>query len=412
MQLASTARVSKTVTARNKIFNLWLRFCAEHSVQATLEDIPESDRIAYLLVFGMHYREKGQTGKPVRASTVRDALLAVGTGITDMDGQDPRKPKGSDKYHPLLSDFFAAMERHDDPSTRAYPVNLTILRNLPKVLDTEHPTEGQANKHVIDLCILGFFWMLRPSEYLDSSAETRSQAFRLCDMHFTIAGTQHLASALTLNDEKMRQISAATLTFSDQKTGARGEQIGHRATADAVFCPCKALARLVRHLRRHKAPAKTPICTHCGPRKVIGTIPPAFLTNGLRFAALPLQQKTGIDPALVSARSLRPGGATALLCAGVDPNAIQLLGRWRSDAMLRYLRIAAATQTHNFSQRMLDSGSFSFAPGTHTSRATNLLPEQLPGAISHSLSATQRALDLQAPKFPTLFLPPSLCGHG
>ena len=35
-----------------------------------------------------------------------------------------------------------------------------------------------------------------------------------------------------------------------------------------------------------------------------------------------------------SARSLRAGGATALLCAGVDPIITQLVGRWKSDGRL------------------------------------------------------------------------------
>ena len=157
MHLASADKVPKTVASRDKIFRLWMRFAAEHAVDVTLSDVPEPDRIAYLLVFGMQCRERGQTGKPVRAATVRDALLAVGSGITDMDGQDPRKPAGSDQCHPLLRAFFSAMERQDDPSARAYPANLTILRNLPEALDTNHPTDGQANCHVIDLCIVGFY---------------------------------------------------------------------------------------------------------------------------------------------------------------------------------------------------------------------------------------------------------------
>jgi hypothetical protein len=42
--------------------------------------------------------------------------------------------------------------------------------------------------------------------------------------------------------------------------------------------------------------------------------------------------KLGIQPHEIDARSLRAGGDTALLCANVDPNKIQILGRWKSDA--------------------------------------------------------------------------------
>ena len=69
---------------------------------------------------------------------------------------------------------------------------------------------------------------------------------------------------------------------------------------------------------------------------------------------------TGILAKKVTARSLRPGGATALLCANAGTEAIMLLGRWKSDAMFRYLRVQATTSTH--SQLMLDAGNFTFTP--------------------------------------------------
>ena len=48
--------------------------------------------------------------------------------------------------------------------------------------------------------------------------------------------------------------------------------------------------------------------------------------------------------------------------AEVDKDAIQLLGRWKSDAMLRYLRIQAASHAHNYAQQMLTNGSYTFHP--------------------------------------------------
>ena len=84
------------------------------------------------------------------------------------------------------------------------------------------------------------------------------------------------------------------------------------------------------------------------------------VTNALRHAATALNAQTGIDPDSISAQSLCPGGATALLCANQDPNKIQLLGRWKSDAMFCYLRIQA--NPTNFAQLMLDHGAFTFTP--------------------------------------------------
>jgi hypothetical protein len=52
----------------------------------------------------------------------------------------------------------------------------------------------------------------------------------------------------------------------------------------------------------------------------------------------------------------------ALLCAQVDTDIIRLLGRWRSDEMLRYLTVQAAPVMRDFSSRMLNQGSFTLHP--------------------------------------------------
>lgn len=49
----------------------------------------------------------------------------------------------------------------------------------------------------------------------------------------------------------------------------------------------------------------------------------------------------------------------ALLCAKVDPDVIKLVGRWRSDQMLRYLHLQAYPKMHTFSRLMITGGHFS-----------------------------------------------------
>jgi hypothetical protein len=83
----------------------------------------------------------------------------------------------------------------------------------------------------------------------------------------------------------------------------------------------------------------------------------------LRLAATAMHAQLGIDPARLSARSLRAGGAMALLCARVDTDIIRLVGRWRSDEMLRYLHLQAYPLMHTFASRMHQHGSFTLLPG-------------------------------------------------
>jgi hypothetical protein len=247
-------------------------------------------------------------------------------------------------------------------------------------LDVNDALHGQANRHAIDLSITAFYWLLRPAEYTLSTAE-RSQAFRLCDVAFSIGDTVYSATNASLNDVNASDVDSATLTFSDQKNCVRGEQVAQHATNDPLLCPAKALFRITKHLREHHAPPDTPLCAYYDASNTLRYMKSNWITNGLRHAARSLRAFADVDLTPLSARSLRPGGATALLCANIDKDVIQLLGRWKSDAMLRYLRIQAHIHATNFAQKMLDHGSYTFAPGTFTTTPVLPLPLQTPVAI-------------------------------
>lgn len=339
----------------------------------------------------MRYRRYGAKGflsskpleKPVASDTVAQALLAVGKGITDLGQPDPRKEaNGSGNNHPLLAAFLHGLKRTDDPTKRSYPANVTVIRNMVKALDTQDPEAGNANQHVIDLCIVAFYWLLRPAEYTQSpDAGGRSQAFRLRDIAFYIGDKLYSATNPSLNDVNIETVTAASLTFTDQKNCVRGEQVSQRSTNDPLMCPAKALFRLTLHQRQHNAPNDIPLCDYYDNKGQRSSIKPAWIKHGLRWSAIDLVGETGIDPKLMSARSLRPGGATALLCANIDSDVIMLLGRWKSNAMFRYLRIQAHIHADNFAQKMLDHGSYTFAPGSFTSDHDMPLPLQTPEAF-------------------------------
>jgi hypothetical protein len=109
------------------------------------------------------------------------------------------------------------------------------------------------------------------------------------------------------------------------------------------------------------------------------------ITAALKRAATACFDDTGIPADKVEVRSLRAGGATALLAAGVAPDRIEMMGRWRSDAMRIYLRMGAYTITKTYAQQMLDSGAYAFAvpdPAAHGDNPPPLLPEAFPDSLT------------------------------
>ena len=88
-----------------------------------------------------------------------------------------------------------------------------------------------------DMIIIAFFFLLRPGEYTDNP----NNPFRLADVQLFIGHTRlHLANAPT---SQLQQARFASLTFTNQKNGVRGEVIGLACSGDPFLCPVKAIVR-------------------------------------------------------------------------------------------------------------------------------------------------------------------------
>jgi hypothetical protein len=70
--------------------------------------------------------------------------------------------------------------------------------------------------------------------------------------------------------------------------------------------------------------------------------------------------RTGIKAADISARSLRAGGAMAMFFGKIDINNIRFMGRWHSDAVMRYLHVQAQPIVGRFAEVMYNNGAYTF----------------------------------------------------
>ena len=200
------------------------------------------------------------------------------------------------------------------------------------------------------MIIVAFFYLLRPGEYTDSPSDTTP---------FTFADVQLFMGPLRLDIQtstpaQLMAATSAALTFTTQKNGVQNEVIKLGRSGDPFLCPTLALARRVLHLRASSAPGHTPLGRVFTPTGV-DKVTPTLITKTLRDAVTYIGADLGFLPCEVSARSLRAAGATALLVANVDPDIIRLLGRWRSDEMLRYLHISAEPVMRHFARQMLQA---------------------------------------------------------
>jgi hypothetical protein len=165
---------------------------------------------------------------------------------------------------------------------------------------------------------------------------------------------------MTCPDNELTLVNFVALEFTNQKNGVRGELVGLGRSGHPTWCPVLALINRVKHLRSHRAPPTLPLYSYY--QFQWHSITTTTLTTYLRYTVTAMGAHFGIAPSDISIRSLRSSGAMALLCAKVDTDVIRLLGRWRSDEMLRYLHVQSFPLLAPLASQMLRHGAFTLMP--------------------------------------------------
>lgn len=237
------------------------------------------------------------------------------------------------------------------------PVPITIVLYI---LQQAYGTVRHPDRCAIaNTIVIAFFYLLRPGEYTGTT--TDDAAFTLADIGLHV-GNRRL-DLFTAPAHDILAATAASYTFTTQKNGTRNETITHGRSGDPYCCPVTATIRLVLyHLGRNDVSPKTPLASYYSANNRRRAIKGQDITDTLRNAAAILRSTTGLHPKDISARSLRAGGAMALLCGNVDHNLIQMLGRWHSDAMMRYLHLQAQPVMNKFASAMFNDGNYTFLP--------------------------------------------------
>jgi hypothetical protein len=288
----------------------------------------------------------------------------VGQAFSRVGSPDPRLTRFG-TVDPRLLSLFHAWSRLDPPPTRVRPLPLPLLQHtvtLARLCATPFSAA------VADCLILAFFFLLRPGEYAGTPSRTLDNLFRLADVSLWLGSRQ--LDLLHAPVADLQAATFATLTFTTQKNGVRGERIGHSRSGHPSLCPVLCVVSRILHLRSHHAVPSTPLNAVWQGRWTY--VLPTHITQSLR-AAVRLHPSFGFSVSDVSARSTRAGGAMALLCGGIDSDRIRLIGRWRSDEMYRYLHVQAQPVMNGVAAAMFRGGHFHLHPGDPT-----LLPLPVP----------------------------------
>jgi len=210
------------------------------------------------------------------------------------------------------------------------------------------------------LMLLAFFFAMRSCEYLkvEKSEERRTTPIRKRNMVFMRNGAvlPHESNSLELAD-------SITLYFEFQKRDLRNDSVTQLKTGHVRDCPVRAAAAIVRRMQRQGMSDDNYIYLFKKKSNGKKTSFTAKAARDLLRNFISCQPDTGgITADEIGLHSFRSSSAMAMYLNGIPVYTIMLLGRWSSDAFLRYIRKQVSDFSHDVSSKMIQTRLFHHVP--------------------------------------------------
>jgi hypothetical protein len=326
--LASTADGKGGAT--NPGVRHWLRYCIwgrhVNPVRSADETAPRAERLAdedLLMDFALWLVYCKPCGKSIAPKTARKY-------VSQVQGWHERQPGigfkiGGGMKLARLAAMIKALrkERGDAAPMRRWGVR---TQDLARAMEVGLSSGTAAEQNWRAALTVAFCGLLRGGEFALQDGEELDIARHLtrADVRFYAEGGCQYA-AITI-----RQLKSKTTLGKTVEVVLRG--------GGSLFDPVHELRRLFEldpcsEERKHLTPLFRD-AQHA-----------AFTVAKVRAMVKALMAAIGCDPKRFGAHSLRIGGATAALAAGVDPAIIRCMGRWSSDVYEIYMRLTREVAT-------------------------------------------------------------------
>jgi hypothetical protein len=235
---------------------------------------------------------------------------------------------------------------------------------------------------------------MRSCEYLEVTGERRTKCVTVSGVRFF-----HDRRELPHSSSRLHLADSVSITFEFQKNDERNETVTMHRSGDPVLCPVLVWAAVIYRLRSYDGfnPAMK-VNTFKLPSGELSHLPAATALIRLRATVGCIGKAIlGYGPLDVGLHSIRSGAAMAMYLAGVPVYTIMLIGRWSSDAFLRYIRKQVQEFSSGVSQRMVLTPDFftipdAAAPGLEDPRAPNNRHNFSGRGLQFGLSNQSRAL--------------------
>jgi hypothetical protein len=288
----------------------------------------------------------------VKSDSCRASIDCVAQAFRMANRPDPRlDTDGKPSF--LLSRQFRGYKKLDPPEKRQVALTGSIIKELKKIAFT--PLE----KAMFQLFTGAFFFAMRSCEHLKVSGARRTKILTLKNIRF-FKGRRELRH----HDKSLHLADTVSITFDFQKKDTRNDTVTHYRSGHKSICPVQVWANIIRRIRAYpNSTDNTPVNTFMDKNKTIHQITGTQLLRQIRRAAAVLGRDIlGFSPNELGLHSARSGAAMAMYLAGVPVYSIMLLGRWSSDAFLRYIRKQVKEFSNGISKKMLTNDEFFTIP--------------------------------------------------
>ena len=269
----------------------------------------------------------------------------VASTFRDHQHPDPRL-NNFGKTSRLLSKQYKGYKNEDKPIKQQKALPLCIIKNLAKNKSTKRA------KAIGDLAIMAFFFAMRSCKHLkvtEKEEDRKKKRLRIRNFCFFQNGRELPKKVSTL-----QSADYVFATFEDQKNNNKYDTITMHNSGEKLLCLVRSIARIIQHILKHSSSNEDMYINSFRSCSKTHEVSGEDMKHALRAAAFIFgKDKLGFNTDEIGTHSIRSGAAMAMYLDKVPVYTIMLIGRWSSDAFLKYIRKQVEQFSHNVSKRMI-----------------------------------------------------------
>jgi hypothetical protein len=299
------------------------------------------------------------SGPAVMSGSVRAAIDAVAAAFRANNCVSPA-------HDPITARLAYVLQRQLKGYTNQDPAEKPQKALTPRVIRALTAINSTSLDEAVNQLVRGaFFFAMRSCEYLrvPASEQRRTKLLRLHNLRFFRA-----RALLRHDDPSLHLADSVSITFEFQKNDERDAIITMHRTGDSILCPVIAWSSITRRVRSlPNTSDATPVCTYQRADGSTGLVTSKLVLTRIRDRVTAIGRDVlGFSAHEVGLHSIRSAAAMAMYLANVPVYTIMLIGRWSSDAFLRYIRRQVQDFSAGVSRRMIISEDFFTIPdATH-----------------------------------------------